>query len=787
MEKTAFILYLILLILSILLFGAMHTYVYTLMSLGVLTGAMLLVIKNIRKDHRNGMYQVRFPKTSLDVAFLVLLAFLILQITPLPGFVLRFLSPEAGIVWEKSWPAASLVGNESKVEYWLSLAPYSYPVRMSIIRLTVYGLFFLGLIRVLNSQKRIELTISLILAMGCFEALYGLIQAYSGSPQVLWFKSGAGRNAAGTYINRNHFAGFMAMGMLLAAAYSAALSERKRKKPLTRKLKTSFRARISQFLSGEQLLNKRILILFAGVVMGIGLVFSASRGGIISAAGALLCMSLFFVFKKGQRRKGIIFLILFLITSVYALDIGVDYVVGRFKTIDKSYEYRGRLAKKSIEMYEDYKVAGVGVGNFKYAYPKYQAVEDKKTFVRFAHNDWAQFLSEAGIIGMVLLLVCISYYLYLSIRLWRKREDPFAVCLGMAPIAVLTAIGIHSFSDFNLHIPANFMILVAIMAIGYAALHLERHSRRDRMNYRYYNLPLKYRGAVVLVLIFGLIGWSGYWTIKHFMAEAYCNTVPNSTLNRNPHPPAKEIVRAIGWDPSNSAYWYKLGIKLKNLGIEEFRDWKNKSADYADYAEQKKQDQKEIIGVLERAVGLNPFEAQYHLRLGWEYAHQWKEPDYHTRWLPAADISMDRAAYFAGVKNPHLHQELGNYWTMRSKSVYPNNPLHHEAWAKACWHYQKAIKIEGGGHPGEMRPSTISRTYGVNFARHGHELNGVKRSEVGEKKRSEIRGQKSGKDRVKREESKALKRMKKEIRDYVWNFYPDDGFVEQVIASEHPG
>lgn len=29
--------------------------------------------------------------------------------------------------------------------------------------------------------------------------------------------------------------------------------------------------------------------------------------------------------------------------------------------------------------------------------------------------------------------------------------------------------------------------------------------------------------------------------------------------------------------------------------------------------------------------------------------------------------------------------------------------------------------------------------------------------------------------------------MKEEIRDYVWNFYPDDEFVEQMIASERPG
>ena len=123
-------------------------------------------------------------------------------------------------------------------------------------------------------------------------------------------------------------------------------------------------------------------------------------------------------------------------------------------------------------------------------------------------------------------------------------------------------------------------------------------------------------------------------------------------------------------------------------------------------------------------MALNPFDAQYHLRLGWEYSHQWKEEDYHTKWLPVADISIDRAGYFAGVKNPHLHQELGNYWTMRSKSVLPNDPVHHEAWAKAVWHYKKAQSLETGG---------------------------------------------------------ALKRMQKEIKEYVWNSYPDDSYIQQVL------
>jgi hypothetical protein len=138
---------------------------------------------------------------------------------------------------------------------------------------------------------------------------------------------------------------------------------------------------------------------------------------------------------------------------------------------------------------------------------------------------------------------------------------------------------------------------------------------------------------------------------------------------------------------------------------------------------------------LERSVALNPFDAQYHLQLGWAYAHQWNDAAYHSKWLPAADISMDRAAYFAGVKNPHLHQELGNYWTMRSKTVYPNNPIHHEAWAKACWHYRKAQSIERIGQSAK---------------------------------------------------SKALRQMQKEIRAYVWNVYPDEAYVEQVMVSSPP-
>ncbi|MFP4087288.1 MAG: O-antigen ligase family protein [Desulfobacteraceae bacterium] len=738
MERTAYILYLIVLLLSILMFGAVHTYMYTFMSVGVLLASLLVVLKSVKKDHKTGVYGLRLPKVSLHVAFVILAGFLVLQMVLLPGPILGLLSPEAWVVGEKSLSATEVIGGVTDKQ-WFSLASYTYPVRMALVRFVVYGLFFFGLLTTLSSQRRINLAVAFLLIMGCFEALYGLMETYSGSYHVLWYKMNyAKERVKGTYINGNHFAGFMAMGVLLSMAFVGALTHKKNVVHGSSK-KKSLKSRITALIEGERDISQRMLVSFAGVVMGLGLIFSASRGAIISWAVAMFLMGVLLVLRKGYRRKGIIILAVFVLISAYALKIGVEYPVERFMKIESGIESRSRYADKTLDLFGDFKVTGVGLGNFQYAFPKYQAEKDKKKFYRFAHNDWAQFLAEAGVVGVGLLLTGVGYYMYWVVRLWRRRTDPYAVSLGFVPLAVIAYMMAHSLSEFNLHTPANFLVLVAIMAVGYAALHLERHHRRERMAYGYYEWPLKYKGGVALALILGLMGWTGYASIRHFMGEVYCNTVPNSTLNRDRHPPVEEVAKAIGWDGGNAEYWYKLG----SADYADYTDGKNGKNEWLDEwmndclklkAQSSKPEEgisgnprnvRIRIGALEKSVALNPFEATYHLRLGWAYAHQWKEKDYYQKWLPAADISMDRAAYFAGVKNPHLHQELGNYWAMRSRTVYPNHPLHHEAWSKACWHYRKARGLESGH---------------------------------------------------------TLKRMKKEIRDYVWNIYPDESYVAQVMA-----
>ncbi len=67
-----------------------------------------------------------------------------------------------------------------------------------------------------------------MIALAVLEAIYGLIQALIPSLGVLWvdyIKNYLG-DARGTFINRNHFAGFIEMVWPLALGYTLAMGFR---------------------------------------------------------------------------------------------------------------------------------------------------------------------------------------------------------------------------------------------------------------------------------------------------------------------------------------------------------------------------------------------------------------------------------------------------------------------------------------------------------------------------------------------------------------------------------
>ena len=268
----------------------------------------------------------------------------------------------------------------------------------------------------------------------------------------------------------------------------------------------------------------------------------------------------------------------------------------------------------------------------------------------------------------------------------------------------MTAIGIHSYSDFNLHYMTNVLMILAVMAIGYSAVHLERHHAYEKSILSFRTFPLRSKGLLLLVPLLLVILWSGVQASKHFMAENHYEAATAKDSKSSIEASLHQVQQAIAWDSCKSGYWWNLA-----LGLREDRAIKLKNTDLSD--DEQKSLQSDIISVLEKAVSTNPLQEEYHLRLAWEYTYLWNEVDERKQWMAAADLSMERAAYFAGTNNPYLHVWMGDYWLMRSKTVYPGNPLWESALAKARWHYLRNLSVETGPVRARMRDQIVKNIW----------------------------------------------------------------------------
>ena len=111
---------------------------------------------------------------------------------------------------------------------------------------------------------------------------------------------------------------------------------------------------------------------------------------------------------------------------------------------------------------------GVGLGSFETVFPRYQSFPSDAGWDH-AHNDYVEALAETGLTGGALVLCALGLFFFLAFRNLRERlrfptgQMQFAAALGCCGLLI------HSFADFNLHIPANaawFSVCAAIATSG---------------------------------------------------------------------------------------------------------------------------------------------------------------------------------------------------------------------------------------------------------------------------------------------------------------------------------
>ena len=329
-----------------------------------------------------------------------------------------------------------------------------------------YALLFLMIVVVFNTRKRLNLLIITLIISGTFQAFWGASMVLSGIEWLFGIpKEHYLDKATGTYVNRNHLAGYLEMTITLSIGYMLAYREGK---------DFTWRGAF------ELLLSNKVLVRLAIIIMVIGLVMSQSRMGNTAFVVSLVLVGFLFIltFKK-HRKRNLAILLSFIVIDVLIISqyFGLERLKDRLVNTEVSIsqnsgqlvfdinDLRGMAFNSSIPLAQEKAFTGHGAGSFEVVFISH-AGPDFGGYFKHAHNDYIQFWVEFGLIGSLPLLAFVSLSLYLAVRALREKHSYYRSGIGIGASMAILAILIHSFSDFNLQIPANAMTFIVVCAIA---------------------------------------------------------------------------------------------------------------------------------------------------------------------------------------------------------------------------------------------------------------------------------------------------------------------------------
>src|SRR5262245_10397612 len=240
-------------VITALAYGTVHYWSLALFNLGGLTILILWVVDGWQLGH------FRVSKNLLQLPLLGALLLGAAQLLPL-----RTTTGNA---------AAGLAAVHS-----LSLDPYS--TRLVLVQLGTLLIYFAAVLVFTDSPHRLHLLVRTITIFGFFLAILGLTQSFSSPTKVLWMRQLDQSTAFGPFINRHHFAGYMEMTIALP---------------------------LGLLFAGAVEKERQLVYIFAAGVMGVALIMTGSRGGIIALVAEILFLAFITVVVRKpheKRRRG---------------------------------------------------------------------------------------------------------------------------------------------------------------------------------------------------------------------------------------------------------------------------------------------------------------------------------------------------------------------------------------------------------------------------------------------------------------------------------------------------
>jgi len=524
---------------------------------------------------------------------------------------------------------------------WLT-SPTEYFSRIEALEVVGYAAIFFTCRYGMVNRKYALLLLYLLVVLGAGEMFYG----YWLSNHLDFFLFGPAENLQlhyaprwlGTYGCPNHY------GSLLVMAFGATLALGSLSKlpwPL------------------------RIVLFYLAIMMMVGVIYSASRGAWMALIFSIIGLVIFGI-RNGTMKWWVpIAGAVVLAATCYFLFITSPIAKERWASTQDIFSgnnfqtyIRVELARDALIIAHGHPLFGTGPGTFVFVHPRYQ----DSTFgykAVLTHDDYLNCLDDYGLVGFSLAVVFVALVtlkFFRPLDIDHRWHDRVLVATGFAAWAAYV---IHSWVDFNLHIPANAMMLFALTGLGLSRLKVE-----ESMTKHWSTLSLDRfgrglgRGLVVVSVIYGVeVGRTAMSDLIYEPAFAQMDVVAHSET-------ILHAQDALAWDRGNANAWLLLGDI-----------YRNKAAIQSDMEGRLKDGQKSMDAYKE-ALKANPLDDTIFARMGMAFDVM--------RRFPEAFFCYQQAV----TEEPYNGQfwyRLGNHFWGRSM------------WAQAEEAYLKSMSCPHGG------------------------------------------------------------------------------------------
>ncbi|MDB6172425.1 MAG: O-antigen polymerase [Chthoniobacteraceae bacterium] len=426
-----------------------------------------------------------------------------------------------------------------------------------------------------------------LLGLAAAQLILGAIQFREGNQYMpfAWMqRSDTWWRASGFYISPNHFAGLVEVIGLMA---------------------------ISMALWSKRSVLERLVMAYLGACCVIGVAISGSRGGylaLISGSVCLLVLSLW-TCRYFYRGRWALIAVSTVVAATLVCAIAVSLMFQsaslqkRFFDIRDPGNMRFLLWGAALEQFHLEPIWGTGSGTY-ISYGRTYRDPQVQNDPVFVHNDYLHLLAEYGMVGAAGFLLFFAWHGVSSFRsigklarqvreMGETRGDALALHLGA--MSAVSAYVVHSVVDFNLHIPANALVMAMVFGIV-ANPGVTQASSKWSAKVGEWTIKIALFAIGMFVLVYGVPLIRGEW---------YAEFTRRALLSYQLAETRALAGEAIKLDPSNPEVYFYAGEAAREMA-------NNQTGDVPAL-------QEEAIGMFKRGLELFPDDSRTMVKLAEAY------------------------------------------------------------------------------------------------------------------------------------------------------------------------